>query len=156
MNCEVTRQTARKWMDEYGLKDWSFGFDRALRRVGHCSFIKKKITLSVYFVMSNHEDEVNDTILHEIAHALVGIKRVPGRCNVVAHGHEWRAMCRQIGANPKRCCDSMVTMPKGRYVAYCPNCGQEFRKYRLRVKNIKMRWCAKCGRKRGELHFDYV
>jgi hypothetical protein len=43
----------------------------------------------------NGAEEIVDTILHEIAHALVGPR----------HGHDtvWKAKCTDIGARPERC-----------------------------------------------------
>ncbi len=35
---------ARKKLDEHGLQDWAFGWDRARRRLGVCRTQKKQIT----------------------------------------------------------------------------------------------------------------
>ena len=63
---------ARLKMDELGLADWQFGWDRAKRRLGVCRLLEKSITISIHFVRANLETphEIRDTILHEIAHAL--------------------------------------------------------------------------------------
>ena len=55
-------------------------------------------------------DQVRDTILHEIAHALVG----PG------HGHDavWKRKCREVGARPERC--GQADMPEGRWRGFVP------------------------------------
>ena len=42
---------ARLKMDELGLADWQFGWDRAKRRLGVCRLLEKSITISIHFVM---------------------------------------------------------------------------------------------------------
>jgi predicted SprT family Zn-dependent metalloprotease len=46
--------------------------------MGLCLYEPKAIELSLHFIERNAEDVIRDTLLHEIAHALVG----PG------HGHD--------------------------------------------------------------------
>ena len=66
----------------------------------------------------NGIDEVRDTILHEIAHAL---------CPKDGHGPRWRATCRRIGARPARCYTeaSVISPPRAPapYRFGCPRCG---------------------------------
>lgn len=83
----------------YGLGEWSFGWDRAVRRLGICYPTKKRIALSRPFVARylDRPDEIRDTILHEIAHALAWVRY--GRRQ--AHGCVWKAICREIGARPQ-------------------------------------------------------
>ena len=86
-------------MAQHGLLGWVFKFNRRKRQMGICFYPHQgrpgRIELSIYFVEKNSEEEIRDTILHEIAHALVGPKH--------AHDAVWRAKYIEIGAVPKRC-----------------------------------------------------
>lgn len=100
-------------MEKYNLDkmDWSFEFDNAKRRFGCCNYRKKKITLSAPLTELRDESFVKNTILHEIAHALVG-----GR-----HGHDnvWRAKAIEIGCNGNRCSSDVEI--NGKWIGTCPN-----------------------------------
>src|ERR1700760_1168305 len=90
-------------MHQHGLVGWTFRFDNARRRFGSCRYGSKLITLSRPLVYLNDVEQVRDTILHEIAHALA-----PGD----KHGPRWRAACVKVGAIPKRCyTDDAVRSP---------------------------------------------
>src|SRR5436190_24197018 len=97
-------------LDSYGLQDWSFAFNRRKRDMGLCLYGSRVIQLSMHFILLNDNVAVRDTLLHEIAHALVG----PG------HGHDvvWKRKCLRIGARPERLCKD-VNMPEGRWQARC-------------------------------------
>ena len=121
---------------EHGIaSDWSFGFDRAVRRFGCCWHGKQRITLSRALVELNDEDEVVDTILHEIAHALVG----PG----AGHGPIWQEVAAGIGARPEACYDAAaIRTPERRWAAVCSDHGIVGRRDRLHQRHG---WrCAKC------------
>lgn len=114
MELEETAALARQLLDAHGLGDWRFGWDRARRRFGCCWSSRKLITLSKPLTELNDLAEVRDTLLHEIAHALV-----PG-----GHTAAWRQKCQQIGARPQRCYSvHRVRQPeirrRHRYVAGC-------------------------------------
>jgi predicted SprT family Zn-dependent metalloprotease len=100
---EDAAKLARELMSRFRLVGWKFRFDRERRAFGTCSYQLKTIRLSLPLVELNPEDEVRDTILHEIAHALVG----PG------HNHDdiWKAKCRQIGARPEATYDAEDVRP---------------------------------------------
>ena len=74
--------------DRYGLCDWKLELDHAKVRAGACHFTEKKISFSRNFIKHADDLDINDTILHEIAHALVGPN----------HGHDsvWK---KALGAN---------------------------------------------------------
>jgi predicted SprT family Zn-dependent metalloprotease len=141
-----TAQLAAKLMTEHGLAGWQFGFNRNVRRAGVCRYPTRgrpgRIELSAHFVARNPEAEVRDTLLHEIAHALVG----PG------HGHDevWKAKCVAVGARPERCYGEAVEMPRGRWRAACPGCGREFDRHR-RPPRLTGYHCKGCGPDRGPL-----
>lgn len=124
-------------MNRYALEGWSFGFDNAKNRCGYCQHGRKRITLSRHFVQMNDESDVRDTILHEIAHALVG----PGH----GHGRVWQRQAMMIGAKPERCATDVV-MPKGNVEGLCAS-GCPVRHTRHRMPPARMRdgWqCRRC------------
>lgn len=128
---------AEQLMKQHGLieKGWVFRFDRGLKRFGVCKYGRKVVGLSRHLTLLNERHNVEDVILHEIAHALVG----PGK----GHGMEWKMMCMKIGARPVRCYSSdRVTTPKLKYHAKCGGCGKEFQKARLHKKFTK--YSCKC------------
>ena len=91
---EVAAQ-ARELMERNGLVDWSFRFNGAQKKLGVCRYGEKLILLSRGHTLDGTPEQVTDTILHEIAHALVG----PG----AGHGPAWKAVARRLGATPKSC-----------------------------------------------------
>ena len=125
----------------HGLHDWSFAFNRRKRDMGLCLYGPRVIQLSLHFVLLNDDAAVRDTLLHEIAHALVG----PG------HGHDavWKHKCREVGARPERICDD-VNMPEGRWQARCGSCGMLHHRHR-KPKHMVGWHCSYCGRERGRL-----
>jgi predicted SprT family Zn-dependent metalloprotease len=135
------QQLAADLMARYELLDWSFTFNRSKRAMGYCRFGLRIIELSRHFVERNGLEVVRDTLLHEIAHALVG----PG------HGHDatWKQMCRLIGAKPERL-SFEVHMPEGRWQAICPGCGLHHHKHR-KPKWMVGWFCTHCGKEKGSL-----
>src|ERR1041384_3767501 len=101
------RKLAHGLLSQHGLHEWGFAFNRRKSSLGLCVYHCRTIELSVYLVLRNTQDELLDTLLHEIAHALVG----PG------HGHDlvWKRKCLEIGAKPVRC--GQADMPEGRWKA---------------------------------------
>lgn len=139
-------QEVRRWalaaMADFGLTDWQFQFTRGIETLGVCRYRRRIIGLSIHLVRANQPEQLRETLLHEVAHCLVGS----------GHGHDavWRAKCREIGARPERCCTVELDLPKGRWVARCGSCGDEFRRHR-RPKRVAGWFCRRCGRDRGAL-----
>jgi len=117
MNLNEAERLAIYLMRAWGIRQtgWRFKYDGAKRRFGSCHYDTKTITLSRHLTQLNSRDEVEDTILHEIAHALT-----PGD----HHGQAWKAACIKVGAKPVRCYDNQVTEPEPNYRGICPRCGQ--------------------------------
>ena len=133
-------QVAHELLIRHGLHDWSFGLNRRKQSLGLCVYDRRTIELSRYFVERNSSEEILDTILHEIAHALVG----PG------HGHDrvWKRRCVEIGARPVRC--GNADMPIGKWRAACGRCGKLFHRHR-KPKKIRSWHCWDCGPEDGRL-----
>lgn len=101
-----TTEAARlinKEMEDHGLTraglNWKW--DNAKRRFGSAKFrrangviIPAGLSFSRDLFSRNDEVTCHDVILHEIAHIKAGHK--------AGHGPRWKAVCRQIGANPAR------------------------------------------------------
>lgn len=135
------RQLALQLMAAHGLHAWAFTFNRRKQALGLCVYGRRSIELSIHFVeRDNPPEEIRDTILHEIAHALVG----PG------HGHDkvWKRKCIEIGARPQRC--GQADMPEGNWRARCGSCGKCFHRYK-KPKRHGGWFCRDCGCERGRL-----
>jgi predicted SprT family Zn-dependent metalloprotease len=134
MNLDEADQLCHELMANHLGPSWTFGWDRAVRRFGQCRLDERRITLSRELVALNGVDLVRDTVLHEIAHGLA--PRGAG------HGPQWRAIARELGAQPERCFDrTTVQIPEARHRGSCPSCGREIRAMRRRTVA-----CAHCCR----------
>ena len=72
-----------------GLDEWTFKYDKAKQRAGSCSHWNKQITLSRYLITEgNSDEEIMNTILHEVAHAIAP--------EAEHHGRVWRKIFRNL------------------------------------------------------------
>ena len=122
---ESVAAEAQRLMARHGLAGWSFQYDDASKRAGACSYDTKVISMAREYCLQAPEHERTDTILHEIAHALVGPE----------HHHDavWQRTARQIGCGAERC--HGVDFARPRYIISCPQC----------------RWAAKRNRRQRGL-----
>lgn len=132
---------ARELLDLHGLTalGWTFEMSSSQRRLGVCKYRPKRIEFSTHYEHIPW-DEIEDTLLHEIAHALVGPR----------HGHDqtWKQKCREIGAKPTRLADeSIESAAEPNYEIVCTGCGQSFKRYRLRPALLNRYHCSECGGK---------
>ncbi|MCY4096476.1 MAG: SprT-like domain-containing protein [Gammaproteobacteria bacterium] len=123
---------AEMLLEKHGLESWRFAFDHAMRRGGRCAFDRQEISLSEQFAFVASVEEVTDTILHEIAHALVGPK----------HGHDriWKVTAQRIGCSGRVM--HHIDFSSARWILTCTTCG--WREPRLRRRGGLV--CKSCGR----------
>ena len=129
-------QLLQKHEDKNDLEPgWRFGFDLAPARGGICRDTEKRITLSVTYCLKASEAEIVDTILHEIAHAIVGPQ----------HGHDavWKAAAQRIGCTAERCHRVEHTLPRWR--GQC-GCGKQWKRQRL-TRRSRTGLCPACNDK---------
>ena len=154
---EITVE-ANRLMKQHGLinKGWSFELDNSRRRMGVCRYGKKVIGMSRHLAPLAKDEKVKDTILHEIAHALVGSGH--------GHNHVWRAKALEIGCKANRCYSSETAftaenreavLAQAKYTDTCPNCGEKHARHRRRKRKSA---CAKCCNKYngGRFSEEYV
>lgn len=96
---------------QFELSDWTFCFDHGTRRAGCCNYRDKKISIASDLARNASEEDIRDTLLHEIAHALVGKK----------HNHDpiWQAKAKEIGSSGERTHRLVFSPP--RYHVTCEN-----------------------------------
>lgn len=130
------RQHAQTLMKNHGLKGWRFEFDDRKARLGACYYKERKITLSRYFMELVSKDEIHDTILHEIAHAIAG--------SSAGHGPAWKAVARQIGCNAQATYKKPLPLnPAAKWTGQCPQ-GHTFQAHRLHHNRKYNSRCVKC------------
>jgi len=102
MELRQAKQLATRLMVEHGVAPSLFKFTNGKCQLGSCKWRRifcgeptlQSIGLSRFLVVLNDEEEIRLTMLHEIAHALVG-------CD---HGHDstWKLKVMEIGGDPSR------------------------------------------------------
>ncbi|MEN8773429.1 MAG: SprT family zinc-dependent metalloprotease [Akkermansiaceae bacterium] len=127
MNLKEAFDLLQEEMGAHGLIDlgWEAKMDHARKRFGVCRMSSKEISLSRPLVELNPEDEVRDTILHEIAHALAW-EIHKENCG---HDARWKEICSRIGARPLASYDSEVIEPELPWVLYHTETGEIFATY---------------------------
>lgn len=141
MKAREAESLVYKYMAKYDLPDeWLFDWQNKKRALGTCSYSRKEIRLSKWYVELNDKESVVDTILHELAHALSFVRY--GRAGI-GHGRLWKKVCREVGAIPKACSTESLTKPQNhyKYVDTCC-CGITYKKHRIR--NNRTYSCPKC------------
>ncbi|WP_193605727.1 SprT-like domain-containing protein [Nocardioides dongkuii] len=133
MQLAAAAALGRALLDEHGLQDWSLVFDRAKRRAGICRSERREIGLSAPLTELHEEADVRDTLLHEIAHALVGVR----------HGHDavWRTTARRIGCSGERCVRPDAPELPGAWVGTC-TAGHQVTRHRRPDRPAA---CRRCG-----------
>lgn len=128
MNINEAELLANRLIQEH-VPSYRFRWGKSVGRIGCCYLNLKVIEISKPLAEINSQEIITDTILHEIAHALVG----------KGHGHDtcWKKACRKIGANPVREVECKAIY---KYRAFCPHCND----YHYRNKLVKRPlWCIK-------------
>lgn len=141
-----------------GLSGWSFGWDRAVRRLGCCRYRERRITLSRYYVAAYLVKDVGmvrRTVLHEVAHALAMVhERERG------HGPAWRYFCALLGIGDERAtcrCDDFTPehfRPRRAQFVLCHRVsGEVYRTYcrKPRMSQRRLAGMYIVGRKEGTL-----
>jgi hypothetical protein len=144
MDLNKAAMMARDAMNFHGLHDWHFKFDRSLTRLGYCQHRIKTISLGRHATEVNDEEKVRLTVIHEIAHALVGGQ----------HGHDevWRTKAIELGHSGERC-GTIVIKATPKAVVMCRSCLYTWNLYRVSkmyLYNLNRMWCKTCGKEKSQ------
>ncbi len=97
MDLVKARSLVDHYMKRHNLHvEWEFRFDHGKKRFGRCAIrgSVKTISLSKHLTLLNSCKRVLETLLHEIAHALVGLGN--------KHNEIWAHKCRELGTRDER------------------------------------------------------
>lgn len=125
----VEREAAESML-AHGLHDWAFGFGRGKRTLGttrvRAGASTGVVRVSRHLVTAGTPAMLRDTLLHELAHALAYQRH--GR-RAMNHGPLWRAVAREVGAEPRATCRGGPLVPAP-HVLVCRRCGAQVGLYR--------------------------
>tara|TARA_R110000824_G_scaffold342892_2_gene529368 strand:- start:129 stop:605 length:477 start_codon:yes stop_codon:yes gene_type:complete len=142
MNIQQTFDLVVDLLKKHGLREkgWTFAVSRGKNILGSCAYRTKTIKISKYLIQLGTDEEVRETVLHEVGHALAGGK--------AGHGHLWRLKCRQIGlTNPKQYkADISYDVPHKVTVDCSVHGVIDKRHRRLKKGMLERMFCRDCGR----------
>lgn len=116
---------------------WTFAFDRARTRAGLCRYEQHRISVSRELTAVMTPGQVDQVVLHEIAHALAG--------HDAHHGATWRRIAHAIGCTGERVVSVEAVTPRP-WVGTCPR-GHTLHRYRC---PSGIRSCGRCSRRFDE------
>ncbi len=141
---------------ELGITGWTFKFDTAAtRRLGVCKQHRKVVGITRAWAEKGTEQQVHNTILHELAHVLT-----PGH----KHDHVWRAKAVELGCDGRtKCTHDVQLVDNPKFIITCPNnCFKPIARTRF-TPRILNSTCRKCkskvlvsGEKRVAFHRGYM
>jgi len=126
----------RALLDEQGLGNWSIHLHDWKARLGSCDFARKEIGISRHHIAHDPHEEVLDTFVHEVAHALAGPR--------AGHGKKWKARIVALGGMPRaKASRSQLAGPMPLWTGQCPGCDQRIFRHRLTGRGRDLA-CAHC------------
>lgn len=142
MNKAELLKLGRELLNYHELYSWQIGFCEDKTTVAWCLHAQRRIDFSLHFLPHLNYADARETMLHEIAHALVG----------GGHGHDavWKAKALSIGSNGNRCADIEV---EGPIIGVCP---AGHKSYRHKITNNvrhSIFSCNKCCKKFDRRYF---
>lgn len=136
---------AMELMEEWGLlPNWTFRWSTTKGSFGRCFLGRQKIIeLSLYLLPTISDEGAEDTIRHEIAHALDNEER-----GTSDHSWRWKAWAIKVGADPTRtksydnreALTELATQSK--YTLVCPN-GHKSPSHKKRRRSVSCGVCRK-------------
>lgn len=147
---------AIKLKNEHGLHDWDVRLKNTKRIRGQTAFnhSRKKgiIFLSRYHILYGAWNDMENTIRHEIAHAIDFMERGHS-----AHDEVWKRIAEKVGAIPKASTESennALELPH-KYEFCCPECDFRIPRYRRPRKHL-VHLCPECHKKGRQVKLNFI
>jgi len=137
---------ANELFQKHRLINYSFGFDRAVRRAGLCNYTQRRITISKH-LLETDIDQIEQVLLHEIAHALVGQQ--------AGHGPLWKAKATELGYRHERINGTELAKSTAKWEGRCPEGHQHFRS-RKPTRMLSCKHCAPAFSRRYLISWEAV
>jgi len=124
-------------MEWHGLtaRRWKVAYDRCKSRLGACDYNRRTLSFSRHLIAGGTPRDMRDTILHEIAHALVGRRH--------AHDTTWRQVALEIGCNGERLYTGECLVRPAWILRCSGGCWSSGR--HKRVLSMAQRKCGQCN-----------
>jgi len=97
---------------------------------------------------------LEDTIRHEIAHALC--VEHDGRKHGKSHGHRWKHWARKVHAIPERCGKNLPSRLMASYKRICPSCDTVYKWLHQYSETKHNYFCTKCNAPRQDSFLTVV
>jgi predicted SprT family Zn-dependent metalloprotease len=141
---ELAEAALADWQDD--IPGWTFGWNNRTSSLGLCVYRKKQVQVSSIWASKLTDDEVMDTVLHEVAHAVAFT--VHG-CH--DHGPVWKKVCMELGCTPKATARTSIPMSElgiqTKWQVLCNDCKTVSLYQRKPKRDIKHYACMVCRRK---------
>ena len=115
---------------------WRFHFEPTANRAGVCRHRTRTIAIAVSYALRADRHDIRDTLLHEIAHAIVG----------PTHHHDrvWKAKARENRLLDRALHHASRTAPAAGF-ARCATCSRTWVRHRLTARLRRGVRCGRCG-----------
>jgi predicted SprT family Zn-dependent metalloprotease len=113
---------------------WGFRFDNGKRRAGQCNYTERVISISKHLVAHHSLDDVQQVVLHEIAHAMVG--------KDAGHGPVFKKQAAALGYRGRNFTGREIAANEAPWVGHC-RAGHVHYRYRQPTRPLA---CGLCGR----------
>lgn len=146
MNKAQVASLAKNLLAANGFGHLPVTFSNTRQALGRCFFyggVPTRIDLSNYWMTRVPEEQVKDTVLHELAHAKAGHK--------AGHSYIWKRAAIEVGANPRRTADLpeelrvSVVSEISKYRATCQTCGKVNYFNRMGKRWQNGQYVCRCG-----------
>ena len=116
------------------LSVWGFRFDNGKRRAGQCNYTERVISISKHLVEHHTLDDVQQVVLHEIAHAMVG--------KDAGHGPVFKKQAAALGYRGHNFTGREIAANEAPWVGHC-QAGHVHYRYRKPTRPLA---CGLCGK----------